>query len=69
MREELRNLTSFTAKARPAEKGDTASAETAWQGQGGRDPPLEEQLRPLDLDELIHRIEQVEGPSEPFFAQ
>lgn len=64
----LQNVEEFILKAQPVENDDSASAETAWQcsgNKGGRDPPLEEQLRPLDLSELLRRIERLQGISEP----
>jgi len=71
MTNELQKLASFLLKGRPVEKGDTASAETAWSltsgdsSDGGRDPPIKEQLRPLDLNELYRRIDLIESNPEP----
>ena len=56
-------LPPFVIKARPVERGESTPATTAWAQDnnpehpcGSRDPPLREQLRPLSLVELRHRI-------------
>lgn len=66
MNTNVQNLPSFVLKARPSESGDTTAAETAWTcaQEGGQDPPLHEQLRPLALSELVHRINQIEPNPE-----
>ena len=62
----METLPDFTLRARPAEKGGSILAEKAWSGEdkGNRDPPLEEQLRPLDLSELRRRISQLDVCAE-----
>ena len=57
-------LPSFTLRARPVDKGASTSAVVAWSGEeeikGNQDPPLVEQLRPLDLSQLHHPIRQLD---------
>eukprot|EP00977_Amphora_coffeiformis_P027666 scaffold34630_cov185-Amphora_coffeaeformis.AAC.12 len=62
------SLTSFTLRARPGDKGASTLAAVAWSGEegdkGNRDPPLEEQLRPLNLSQLRQRISQLDECAE-----
>ncbi len=59
-------LNSFPLKVRNAEKSDTIGA--AWHNvddheldEAGQDPPLIDQLRPLELDELRRRVASLES--------
>jgi len=49
---------NFVLKVRTANNGDSAPAKTLVQSQivPGLDPPLEEQLRPLPINELVRRV-------------
>lgn len=60
-------LPHFTLRVRPAENGQSTLASIAWRSseqKGNRDPPLEEQLRPLHLAELRRRIRHIHDGAE-----
>ena len=68
------DLTPFMLRVRAAEKGDTADA--AWKAmddhklrEAGLDPPLIDQLRPLELDELRKRMDRLESKLGESFVQ
>jgi len=58
---------SFVLKVRAAEHGDSAPAKTLVPSQTapGLDPPLEEQLRPLSIDELVRRVALLQAMQSP----